>query len=51
MKRLTIYLKKVEKINKKITNTLSFKVKNDKQIADHLSMHGNNVKKHSISNL
>lgn len=51
MKRLTIHLKKVEKINNKIHNTMAFIVKNDEDIAHHLSMYNDNIKKHYFTNL
>ena len=50
MKRLTINLKEVEKRDNKINNTLSFTVKNQKEINDHLSAHKDNIKKHQVSN-
>lgn len=49
MKRLTIYLKEVEKVNNKIYNVLSFKVKNETEIMHHLSMNQDNVKKYQTS--
>jgi hypothetical protein len=50
MRKLKIYLIKVEKINNKIQNVLSFDVKNDKQIADLISFHKENLKKFELSN-
>lgn len=50
MRKLKIYLRKVEKINNRIYNVLSFDVKNDKQIKDHISGHKENLKKFEISN-
>ena len=51
MKRLTIHLKYVEPFYGKIKNTLSFSVKNQREINHHLSMHEGNVKKHYLTNL
>ena len=51
MKRLTIHLKKFEPTIGQIKNTLSFKVKNEKETKHHLSMHEGNVKKHYLTNL
>ena len=59
MKRLTIYLKEVEKvfvetkkggIKSKIFNTLSFKVSSEKEINEILTSFGENIKKSQLSN-
>lgn len=57
MKRLVIHLKRVDKVKveekgklkSKIFNTLNIPVKNDKEIAYHLGVHGDNVKSHRVS--
>jgi hypothetical protein len=53
MRRLTIHLKDVGHHSGlfPIKNTLSFIVKNDKEIESHLSTHGWNVQKHYLTNL
>lgn len=50
MKRLTIHLKKVDKVNNKIHNTYSFIVKNKQEISNKLSLFEGNIKKHYLSN-
>jgi len=51
MKRLTIYLKEVEKKNNKIQNVLSYTIKNEKELVERLSMYDGNVKKYELANL
>jgi len=51
MKRLTIHLKKVEKFNNKIHNTLTYIVEGKEDISYFLTKHGANIKKHYLTKL
>lgn len=51
MKRLTIHLKKVEKVGNKIYNTISYLVSNEQHAVQVITKYGDNVKKHYLTNL
>ena len=55
MKRLTIHLKNIEKTiikgKLRIINTVSFIVKNDAEIAHHLSMYDMKIESYYLSNI
>lgn len=48
MKRLKIYLNKVDKIENKIYNVVSYIIHSDKEIGYCLSAHAGNIKKYEI---
>ena len=51
MKRLKIYLNYVEKKDNKIHNVVSYVIKNDRELAQRLSLHDGNIKKFEFANL
>jgi len=51
MRRLTVYLDYVKPEAGKIINTISYVVKNDRQISDCLALNEGNIKKYTFSNI
>lgn len=51
MQKIKIYLNRVEKSANKIQNVVSYYVKNEKDIAQRLSLHDGNVKKYELMNV
>lgn len=49
MKKLKVYLNRVEKVDNKIHNVVSYVVKNDREIVQRLSLHDGNVKKYELA--
>ncbi len=49
MKTLTIFLKKVPKINNKIRNVVTYIIKNETEKYHYLDMHNHNIKKYQVS--
>lgn len=51
MKKLKVYLNRVEKVDNKIHNVVSYVIKNEREMAQRLSLHDGNVKKYELANL
>jgi len=50
MKVLKVYLNRVEKENNKIKNVVSYRVNNEKEMAQRLALHEGNIKKTELMN-
>jgi hypothetical protein len=51
MKKLKVYLQRVEKVNNKIQNVVSYVIRDERDIPQRLSLHDGNVKKYEVANM